>query len=80
MVKTDPSAVQYVARLNDFWYEFNRVGHNYNQVVRQVNAHFSKRTIPTQLATLTAYTRQLKALSQQIVALSQELRELWLPE
>ena len=74
-LKSDPSAARYVARLNDFYWQFSRIGNNYNQIVKQVNTHFSEKTIPVQLSMLVSYTRQLKALSEQIASLSKELHE-----
>ena len=54
--------------------------YNYNQIVKQVNIHFSEQAIPVQLDMLIGYTRQLKALSEKIASLTEELRKQWLPE
>ncbi len=54
------------------------MGNNYNQIVKQVNTHFSERAIPAQLDILIRHTRRLKALSERIEALSRQLREEWL--
>lgn len=78
--KSDPAAARYLARLNDFYWQFSRLGNNYNQIVRQVNTHFSEQALPYQLRILTGYTRRLKALSERIAALTEEARKLWLPE
>ena len=34
VVKRDPSKVQFVARLNDFYFQFQKLGNNYNQIVK----------------------------------------------
>lgn len=78
--KSDPAAARYLARLNDLYWQFSRIGNNYNQIVRQVNTHFSEQAVPYQLRILTGYTRQLKALSERIAALTEEAKRLWLPE
>ena len=78
--KSDPTGAKYVARLNDFYWQFSRIGNNYNQIVKQVNTHFSEQAIPVQLDMLIGYTRQLKALSEKIASLTEELRKQWLPE
>ena len=33
VVKRDPSKVQFIARLNDFYFQFQKLGNNYNQIV-----------------------------------------------
>lgn len=69
VVRHDPSTVQFVTRLNDFYFQFQRVAQNYNQVVKAINAHFSNVAIPHQIAVLEQRTRELKALSIEILNL-----------
>lgn len=59
------------------YWQFARVGNNYNQIVRQVNSHFSEQRIPRQLGALIGCTRELKALSEQIAHLTEEVRREW---
>ena len=77
VIKRDPSKTQFIARLNDFYFQFQKLGNNYNQIVRAVNTHFSHTAIPRQVLLLERRTRELKALSEQVIALSRELYELW---
>lgn len=77
VVKGDPSKVQFVARLNDFYYQFQKLGNNYNQIVKAVNSHFSNIAIPHQIAALEQRTRELKALSIEILNLAKQAEE-WL--
>ena len=77
VVKHDPSKVQFIARLNDFYFQFQKLGNNYNQIVKAVNAHFSNITIPHQIAMLEQRTRELKALSIEILNLAKQAKE-WL--
>ena len=77
VIKRDPSKVQFIARLNDFYFQFQRIGYNYNQIVKAVNAHFSNVTIIRQIAALEQRTRELKALSIEIRNLAQQATE-WL--
>ena len=72
-----PDLGRYVTRLNQFYEQIQRVGNNYNQIVRAVNTHFSHTAIPRQVLLLERRTRELKALSEQVIALSRELYELW---
>ena len=77
VLKRDPSKMQFIARLNDFYFQFQRIGNNYNQVVKAINAHFSNVAIPHQIAMLEQRTRELKALSIEILNLAKRAAE-WL--
>ena len=77
VVKRDPSKVQFIARLNDFYFQFQKLGNNYNQIVKAINAHFSNIAIPHQIAALEQRTRELKALSIEILNLAKQTKE-WL--
>ncbi|WP_443639650.1 plasmid mobilization protein [Alistipes shahii] len=77
VVRRDPSKMQFIARLNDFYFQFQRIGNNYNQIVKAINAHFSNVAIPHQIAALEQRTRELKALSIEILNLAKRAAE-WL--
>ena len=77
IIRRDPSKVQFIARLNDFYFQFQKLANNYNQVVKAVNAHFSNVAIPHQVAMLEQRTRELKALSIEILNLAKQAKE-WL--
>ena len=77
VVRRDPSKTQFVVRLNDFYFQFQRIGANYNQVVKVINAHFSNVAIPHQIALLEQRTRELKALSIEILNFAKQAKE-WL--
>ena len=77
VVRRDPSKVQFIARLNDFYFQFQKLGNNYNQIVKAINAHFSNVAIPHQIAMLEQRTRELKALSIEILNLTKQAKE-WL--
>ena len=77
IVKTDPTMARYITLLNKFYAQFQRIGNNYNQIVRAVNTHFSTVAIPKQMLALEQETRKLKALSEQIIALSEKLHAAW---
>lgn len=75
VIKRDPSKVQFLARLNDFYYQFQRIGNNYNQIVKAVNAHFSSTAIPRQITALEQRTCELKTLSIEILNLAKRAAE-----
>ena len=77
VIKRDPSKVQFVTRLNDFYFQFQKLANNYNQIVKAVNSHFSNVAIPHQIAMLEQRTRELKALSLEILNLVKQAKE-WL--
>lgn len=77
VVRRDPSKGEFVARLNDFYYQFQCIGSNYNQIVKAVNTHFSKTAIPHQIAALEQRTRELKVLSIEILELAREASRKW---
>ena len=75
VIKRDPSKTQFVARLNDFYFQFQKFGNNYNQIVKAINAHFSNVAIPHQID--ASEQRELKALSIEILNLAKQAKE-WL--
>ena len=77
IIKRDPSKTQFVVRLNDFYFQFQKLANNYNQIVKAVNAHFSNIAIPHQIVMLEQRTRELKALSIGILNLAKQAKE-WL--
>lgn len=77
VVRRDPSKTEFVARLNDFYYQFQRIGNNYNQVVKAINTHFASTSIPRQIAALEQRTSELKALSVEILDLAKRLAKQW---
>ncbi len=77
VVRRDPSKTQFVARLNDFYFQFQKLANNYNQIVKAINAHFSNVAIPHQIAALEQRTRGFEALSIVILDLAKQAKE-WL--
>ena len=77
VIRRDPSKVQFIARLNDFYFQFKKLGNNYNQIVKAINSHFSNVAIPHQIAALEQRTRELKALSIEILSLAKQAKK-WL--
>lgn len=80
VVRIDPGKQRYIAMLNKFYWQFVRIGNNYNQLVRAINIHFSNTAIPKQVYLLEQQTRELKALSEQIINLSKQIYKEWLHE
>ena len=77
VVKTDRGTLEYVAKLTAFHAQFRAVGTNYNQVVKELPAHFSEKKTLALLYKLERATRELAAVGQQVVSLSEEFKQRW---
>ena len=72
VVKHDPTKVQFVARLNDFYFQIQK--RRNNKIVKAINTHLSNVAIPHQIAALEQRTRELKAQSHEILNLENKLK------
>ena len=77
VVKTDRGTLEYVAKLTAFHAQFRAIGTNYNQVVKELHAHFSEKKTLALLYKLERATRELAAVGQQVVSLSEEFKQRW---
>ena len=80
VVKVDKSAVEYCAKLTEFYAQFRAVAVNYNQVVKALHSNFSEKKALAFLYKLEKATAELSALNRQVIDLTNECRELWLPK
>ena len=79
VVKVDKSAVEYCAKLTEFYAQFRAVAVNYNQVVKALHSNFSEKKALAFLYKLEKATTELAMLNRQVIDLTNECRELWLP-
>ncbi len=70
--------IEYLKKLCDLYYQFQKVGNNYNQVVKAINSRPNHNTVIKLLSMLIGYTRQLKGLSESIISVTEELKKRWL--
>ena len=80
VVKVDKSAVEYCAKLTEFYAQFRAVAVNYNQVVKALHSNFSEKKALAFLYKLEKATTELAMLNRQVIDLTNECRELWLPK
>lgn len=80
VVKVDKSAVEYCARLTEFYAQFRAVAVNYNQVVKALHSNFSEKKALAFLYKLEKATTELAVLNRQVIELTNECKELWLPK
>ena len=74
------SAVEYFARLTEFYAQFRAVAVNYNQVVKALHSNFSEKKALAFLYKLEKATTELAVLNRQVIDLTNECKELWLPK
>lgn len=77
VMKTDQGTIEYVAKLTTFHAQFRAVGVNYNQVVKELHAHFSEKKTLALLYKLEKATTELAVIGQQVIALSDEFKTRW---
>ena len=70
VVKVDKSAVEYYARLTDFYAQFRAVAVNYNQVVQALHSNFSEKKALAFLYKLEKATTELAVLNRQVIDLT----------
>lgn len=77
VITSDSGTLEYVAKLTAFHTQFRAVGVNYNQVVKELHAHFSEKKTLALLYKLEKTTIELAAIGQQVIALCTEFRARW---
>jgi hypothetical protein len=71
-VKVDMAAMEYHARLTNFYSQFRAIGVNYNQVVKYLKTVFTEKTTLALLYKLEKATMELVAINKEIVDLTKE--------
>ena len=81
VVKVEKTAVEYCAKLTEFYAQFRAVAVNYNQVVKALHSNFfgEKRHWLFSINWRKA-TTELSLLNRQVIELTNECKELWLPK
>jgi hypothetical protein len=74
-VKYDMAAMEYHARLTNFYSQFRAIGVNYNQVVKHLKTVFTEKAALALLYKLEKATKELVAINQQIIDLTKEFEE-----
>lgn len=67
--------MEYVAKLTQFYSQFRAIGVNYNQVVKELNTHFSEKRALSALYKLEKITIELVKTNQKIIDLSEEFKQ-----
>ncbi|MDR2064764.1 MAG: hypothetical protein LBP85_03525 [Prevotellaceae bacterium] len=78
VVKYDMAAMEYHARLTNFYAQFRAIGVNYNQVTKALKSTFTEKKALAFLYRLEQATRELVATNQKIIDLTKEFEIKWL--
>ena len=77
VVRIDKAAMDYYIRLTNFYHQFQAIGNNYNQTVKELRCHFSEKKAMALLYRLEQCTKELAALMRQVMELSKEFEGRW---
>ena len=78
VIKKDRATMEYVAKLTQFYSQFRAIGVNYNQVVKEVNTHFTEKRALGALDKLEKRTIELGKTNQKIIAHKEEfINKYW---
>ncbi|MDV3795558.1 hypothetical protein CMT44_00700 [Elizabethkingia anophelis] len=77
-VKIDMDAVEYHTGLTKFFGQFRGIATNYNQIVRLLNANFSRKKASAYLFKLEKQTAEMKELLLKVLILTEEFEKKYL--
>jgi hypothetical protein len=77
-VKLDMAAMEYYARLTNFYSQFRAIGVNYNQVVKHLKTVFTEKIALALLYKLEKATMELVAINKEIIELTREFESKYL--
>lgn len=80
VVHIDKSTKDYYMLLTNFYYQFQAVGNNYNQIVRALKSNFNEKTAVALLHRLEKKTIEMVFLNQQIIAITKEYEQKYLDQ
>ena len=78
VVKYDMAAMEYHARLTNFYAQFRAIGVNYNQAVKAIKTAFTEKKALAFLYKLEQATRDLVGINQKIIDLTAEFESKYL--
>jgi len=78
VVRIDKTAKDYYIRLTNFHAQYQKVGNNYNQVVRALKTNFGEKRGIQMLHQLEKHTVELVLISKEVLALTREYAEKYL--
>ncbi|TQM21732.1 conjugal transfer protein MobA [Chryseobacterium aquifrigidense] len=75
VVKVDVSTMDYHTQLTKFFYQFQSIGNNYNQIVKMLYRNFTEKKASFYLFKLENHTKDLALIGKQIIELTKEFEQ-----
>ncbi|WP_288447075.1 conjugal transfer protein MobA [uncultured Chryseobacterium sp.] len=75
VVKVDIAAMDYHTQLTKFFYQFQSIGNNYNQIVKILYRNFTEKKASFYLFKLENHTKDLALIGKQILELTKEFEQ-----
>ncbi|MDN3692544.1 conjugal transfer protein MobA [Chryseobacterium tructae] len=72
IVKVDVSTMDYHTQLTKFFYQFQSIGNNYNQIVKILYRNFTEKKASFYLFKLENHTKDLAVICKQVIELTKE--------
>ena len=76
VVKIDKATMDYYMRLTTFYSQFQKIGVNYNQIVKAVKTNFSEKRALVLLRQLEKATFELVAVNKKVIELTKEFQSI----
>lgn len=78
IVTHDESLYEVIEKLSNLLYQYNKVGVNYNQIVKHVHRVFNEKTAAHMVKTLEKQTMELIQITEQFVPIVDGLKEKYM--
>lgn len=75
IVKVDISTMDYHMQLTKFFYQFQSIGNNYNQIVKILYRNFTEKKASFYLFKLEKHTKDLALICKKIIELTKEFEQ-----
>lgn len=75
IVKVDVSTMDYHTQLTKFFYQFQSIGNNYNQIVKILYRNFTEKKASFYLFKLENHTKDLALICKQIIEITKEFEQ-----
>jgi len=72
VVKVDVAKMDYYTQLTKFFYQFQSIGNNYNQIVKMLYRNFTEKKASFYLFKLENHTKELALICKKIIELTKE--------
>jgi uncharacterized membrane protein YheB (UPF0754 family) len=78
IVTHDENLYEVIEQLSTLLYQYNKVGVNYNQVVKHIHQRFNEKTTAQMIQALEKHTVELVRITEQFVPIVDRLKEKYM--